>query len=410
MTRSLLEELELARERITYSDQWACEQLEFPGDFVPWDAVETYCGFPAGRGRTVPFFDGYILGELLTKTTGGGAFSFKTKAARDRYLKAAATRGSALLEGSLRELVVARTTQLFETDELVDATASAIAMGLALHHHVHGKSHPAIDPIVPQLAATTATIPSKAWASREARPLVDAVLADPSSDAPRLVFADWLNDRGDPRGELIALQLTRASGQQINVRERELLDTYGATWRKPASSMDAEIERGFIVSVDGRCTAYVANAAKLAREPLEFLHLVDMVAKKFTTLAPHPTLRTLTLRVPKLPISALAAPFLRTLVELRLDFSGIKDKGLAVLAKQPFTRLSVLTLEDTGITSKGVIALAAAPWMQRIERLVLKNNSAVDKSVLKVLAGLPLLTDLQITGVNVSAFSQRKRA
>ena len=37
--------------------------------------------------------------------------------------------------------------------------------------------------------------------------LLAAVLADPGSDAPRQVYADWLQERGDPRGELIELQL-----------------------------------------------------------------------------------------------------------------------------------------------------------------------------------------------------------
>ena len=33
-----------------------------------------------------------------------------------------------------------------------------------------------------------------------------AVAAAPADEAPRLVYADWLDERGDPRGEYIRLQ------------------------------------------------------------------------------------------------------------------------------------------------------------------------------------------------------------
>lgn len=36
-----------------------------------------------------------------------------------------------------------------------------------------------------------------------------AILADPSADEPRLVYGDWLQAEGDPRGELVTLQAER---------------------------------------------------------------------------------------------------------------------------------------------------------------------------------------------------------
>jgi uncharacterized protein (TIGR02996 family) len=40
---------------------------------------------------------------------------------------------------------------------------------------------------------------------------LNAVLASPEDDGPRLAYADWLSNRGDPRGEFIRIQcqLTR---------------------------------------------------------------------------------------------------------------------------------------------------------------------------------------------------------
>src|SRR4051794_28257705 len=36
--------------------------------------------------------------------------------------------------------------------------------------------------------------------------LFQAVLAEPDDDTPRLIYADWLEERGDPRAEFIPFQ------------------------------------------------------------------------------------------------------------------------------------------------------------------------------------------------------------
>src|SRR5512143_1029906 len=43
----------------------------------------------------------------------------------------------------------------------------------------------------------------------EAAALEASIVADPADPAAYAVYADWLQRRGDPRGELIALQLAR---------------------------------------------------------------------------------------------------------------------------------------------------------------------------------------------------------
>src|SRR5437763_8606916 len=51
-----------------------------------------------------------------------------------------------------------------------------------------------------------------------------AILAAPHDWAPRLVFADWLEERGDPRGELLRLlhELTRPACKYRNRKELRL--------------------------------------------------------------------------------------------------------------------------------------------------------------------------------------------
>lgn len=78
-----------------------------------------------------------------------------------------------------------------------------------------------------------------------------AIYAAPDDDAPRLVFADALTERGNLRGEFISLQLARAKGLATPDglrRERELCKEQRnkAEWSLPLSQgSDARFTRGF---------------------------------------------------------------------------------------------------------------------------------------------------------------------
>ena len=76
--------------------------------------------------------------------------------------------------------------------------------------------------------------------SPEERPFIDAILAAPDDDAPRLVFADWLQARGDARGELISVQvaledeaLPWPERQRLEAKARALLREHNASWLAP---------------------------------------------------------------------------------------------------------------------------------------------------------------------------------
>lgn len=88
--------------------------------------------------------------------------------------------------------------------------------------------------------------------------LLAAVYEDPASDANRMVLADRLLDLGDPRGEMIALQLGRVqSGAPASERERDLITQYGQIWAQPIARCLAlyGFRRGFVG------TAVVADRA-----------------------------------------------------------------------------------------------------------------------------------------------------
>jgi uncharacterized protein (TIGR02996 family) len=84
---------------------------------------------------------------------------------------------------------------------------------------------------------------------------VRAVLAAPDDPLPRLIFADWLDEQGDPLGELIRVRVElagiprvelsetvegvrRVLGRAVRPEDRERLDRLTARERELASRLD----------------------------------------------------------------------------------------------------------------------------------------------------------------------------
>jgi uncharacterized protein (TIGR02996 family) len=75
-----------------------------------------------------------------------------------------------------------------------------------------------------------------------------AIRAHPDDDTPRLIFADWLDDRGDPLGELIRLQIEldpireqidSPRVRELLDREADLLGRHGPDWVGRMTDLDA---------------------------------------------------------------------------------------------------------------------------------------------------------------------------
>ena len=78
--------------------------------------------------------------------------------------------------------------------------------------------------------------------------LYEAVYAAPEDDAPRRVLADYLQARGDPRGEFITLQLLDTPNAAQRARPLELLRAHGEDWcAQLCPLIDAPVfARGFV--------------------------------------------------------------------------------------------------------------------------------------------------------------------
>jgi uncharacterized protein (TIGR02996 family) len=105
---------------------------------------------------------------------------------------------------------------------------------------------------------------------------LDAILESPEDDLPRQVYADWLTDRGDPRGELIHLQLRLARAAPddpalpaLRARAAELLERHAAEWLGPLRPWLTRwtFRRGFLDSAAVTAQAFLDHAKELRRHP-----------------------------------------------------------------------------------------------------------------------------------------------
>lgn len=106
-----------------------------------------------------------------------------------------------------------------------------------------------------------------------------AVYAAPDDDAPRAVLADALQLAGDPRGELIALQLappTAASEQRIKTLLRKPAAMCAPAIWKLLSVKSVAFERGFVAR--GRLSAHTKTAWQEATGAVEWatVHTLDV--------------------------------------------------------------------------------------------------------------------------------------
>jgi uncharacterized protein (TIGR02996 family) len=181
---------------------------------------------------------------------------------------------------------------------------------------------------------------------------LQAICATPEDDLPRLVFADFLEDRGDPasyaRAEFIRLQCERARlpdddsrEAALAARETELHRHFRRAWNGPlhrrlqAGPLRGEVRsrgllrawnyrRGFVAEVTAHATAVVRYPDELLRlGPLEHLRVRRA----------RPALATI-----------ITGPVLQQVKELDLAGNELSDGDIAHLLHPALARLRFLDL------------------------------------------------------------------
>ena len=139
--------------------------------------------------------------------------------------------------------------------------------------------------------------------------LLDAIYAAPGDLAARAVYGDWLQERGDPRGELIALQLREPKTADQAKRERALVDQHAEKWigRLTEITTWVEFELGFLA----RCgLSRIPKWALGRREWATVKHvgISDDWSRDIGPLVTHEAMKSLeSLRLPSRAFVALLA-------------------------------------------------------------------------------------------------------
>jgi uncharacterized protein (TIGR02996 family) len=224
------------------------------------------------------------------------------------------------------------------------------------------------------------------------QPFLDAVFAQYHDDGPRLIYADFLEDAGDPaRAELIRLQLALARmpdehprRPELANRERELLVANHSRWTGHLADLIAgppQFRRGVLDSVSVDSAVFLERGEELfARVPVRKLRLVDDAGL-----------------LPKL----IHSPLMARVRELDLHNNDLGNGGVDLLARSPhLKRLEELDLSFNGMDDEGVSALARASTFPSLTALALNDNGAITADGLKTLADSPFFAGLSTLDVS----------
>ena len=248
------------------------------------------------------------------------------------------------------------------------------------------------------------------------------ILAHPDDDAPRLIFADWLEEQGDAAGvgraEFIRVQCALAKERparrwaerepqlrrvaEFHQREQQILEQYGDEWARPIrrSVHRWTFHRGFIDEIVIWDDIYLARADRLFRfAPIQHLHIRPHFAGS-----------------PR-PIASLADnPYLCRLRSLDLSWQNLESRHVrALLVSEHLTGLTTLDLSRNRIGDLGIQALAKAPLLGQLTHLDLNDNVFGTRGLRALVESLESLARasgglrLQTLGVRINKLSAAGR-
>lgn len=263
------------------------------------------------------------------------------------------------------------------------------------------------------------------------------IIANPDDKKARLVYADLLQDAGDPRGELIVLACARADLPDddkrvaaLDAQIEALLKKHKKTWVAACGENKGaryELRRGFVEKLSLDAKDLLANADKIfAAEPIEELNVwkIDtsptkigksrlapilalplqrirrlslarckLTADDFAALASATSLGSVELldltnggsdEIPVAPLAkATSLPKLRDLI---LRGCMIGDDGVRALAKSKTLKMQKLVLERNDLTPGAGEAIAEAVWAPGLVHLDVSSNEMFGSGGLRALA------------------------
>lgn len=239
--------------------------------------------------------------------------------------------------------------------------------------------------------------------------LFGAIVTQPDDDGPRLVYADVLAERGDPRGELIVAQCMIARGgasDAILDREAALLARHGRDWLRELGVPAGTFRRGFLEVASLTAKAFLRARAQLERGAvLRELRLERLGPGELADVLGSPALSCLTrLTLHATPSFRLgpdeghalaACPHLRRLEHLDVSGHPIGARAVGSLLRLP--KLRHLVAHGCEIHD------GAALESEEIEALDLSANPLPARDLVAVARALPRLVELRASDTPLGA-------
>lgn len=264
------------------------------------------------------------------------------------------------------------------------------------------------------------------------RQLLDAVLAAPDDDAPRLVYADWALAHADPairaRGELIVVecQLEQladvAEHNRLKARDFQLLEEHGLTWcghlglggfvtdqpwRRATAEWDAEFRRGFIDELVLEWQWIQRLVHVLRFEPVRTVILRSLQGGAAPRQLEHAPIlarvRRLGFHGMRPSAATVTSTYVRALDGFELRGIELADRLVDAVAAA-LGSWRQLALRTTNLTAAHVATVVGAPGAEALRELALDGNPLGDVAA-RVLIEAPRLAALARLTIDAAPIS-----
>jgi uncharacterized protein (TIGR02996 family) len=237
--------------------------------------------------------------------------------------------------------------------------------------------------------------------------LLGAVLTAPDDDAPRLAYARAMDERGDPRGDLIRVQCELARlapgaasrRAELETRQRALLASHGKAFAARLLSLvsEARVSGGDEPTVIG-CRFRRGFVEAITTTAWDLIYQAD----DLFALSPIAEVNLVFSRVEEL--ARVKGRHLAALRTLSLCHGAVSDEEAAQLAAIPhLAALRALVLSGNRIGPAGLAALSRSSNLARLGLLDLSGNPLGDEGVRRLAesALLPALFSLELAGSGI---------
>ena len=239
-----------------------------------------------------------------------------------------------------------------------------------------------------------------------------AIIASPDDIVPRLVYADWLEEQGDPRGEFIRVQCERETLEErdprcvdLDYRERSLLAEHRNIWAKPVRKWGGRVigfRRGFVEDITVRADVFLNEGEELLSvspiRRVKLTHAKNLV-KELANCQLLARLESLSLRDCKLGLARLEE-FLKSrhisqIPGFDFSFNGLGPSAVfELIGCKRIGPLKSLSLDNCKLSGTVLESLLNSDLVGNLEKLELRSNDLANEDAIRI-ANCPKLSKLQ---------------